>query len=249
MSAPDGAASISALLLPSPSVVVGDTMRDSTGVAASLRVIAYDGNNTRIEGLPTSFFVTDTAKLAHIVNSSFLIGDKQGTVHIIGQVTGVQTVPVTVPVTVAPTKFALATTTPLPDTLVVPFTRSGDTTSASTGTQAIAVTLKGIGDTASLGFVVKYELLKAPATISGSSKPAVFIGADESKESPVDTTDAGGASRSIVVKSALLADAALQSGTKSDSIVVLVSASYKGKPVSGSPIRVVLPMKGRLALP
>lgn len=249
MSAPKGAASISELLLPSPSVVAGDTMRDSTGAVASLRVIAYDANNTPISGLATTFFVTDTSKLAHIANSNILVGDKQGSVHIIGQVSGVQTTAVTVPVTVAPVTFALSSTPALPDTLVVPFTKSGDTTSASTATQAIAVTLKGAGDTASLGFIVKYQLVSAPATVQGSASPAVFIGADASKPSPADTTDASGASRSVIVKSALLSDAALQGGTKVDSVVVLISTSYKGKPVAGSPIRVKLPLKVKLAIP
>lgn len=249
MSAPKGAASISQLLLPSPSVVVGDTMRDSTGAVASLRVIAYDANDAPIAGLPTTFFITDTSKLAHIASSNMLVGDKQGSVHIIGQVSGVQTNPATVPVTVAPTTFALSTTLALPDTFVVPFTGGNDTTSSSTGTQAIAVTLKGVGDTASLMFIVKYQLAYAPATKQSSSSAAVFLADDNGKPSLVDTTDVSGASRRVVVKSALLADAAVQGGTKSDSVVVLVMASYKGKPVNGSPIRVKLPLKGKLVLP
>ena len=242
MSAPDGAASISALLLPSPSVVVGDTMRDSNGVVAPLRVTAYDANSSPIEGLSTLFFITDTAKIAHLANSSFLVGDKQGTVHVIGQVTGVQTVPANVQVTVAPASFALASST-LPDTFVANLAGTNDTTTTSTGTRAVAVTLKGIGDTASLGFIVKYELVSAPATLQGASTPAVFIAGDAGKPSLVDTTDASGASRNIVVKSALLADVALKDGTKADSIVILVRTFYKGKPVSGSPIRVNVPLK------
>ena len=246
MSAPDGAASISALQLPSPSVVVGDTMRDSTGAVAPLRVTAYDANSAPIEGLSTLFFIVDTAKLAHIANSSFLVGDKQGTVRVIGQVTGVQTVPANVPVTVAPTKFALGTTK-LPDTLVAPLKGSADTTTASTLSQAMVVTLKGIGDTAAVGFIVKYELLSAPATKAGAATPAVLLRDDAGRASLVDTTDAsGGASRNLIVKSALLADDALKTGAKTDSVVVRMSTFYKGKPVSGSPIRVVLPLKIKL---
>jgi len=244
MSAPSGAASISALLLPSPSVVVGDTMRDSTGAVAALRVIAYDANNTPISGLATSFFVTDTAKIAHIANSSFLVGDKQGSIHVIGQVTGVQTVPVPVPVTVAPTTFALAGT--IPDTIFG--TIAGDTTQ-SISNQAIGVTLKGKGDTAVVSFVVKYDLKYAPATKPGSATPAVFIGADASKASPVDTTDASGsASRSIIARSFLLADQQLAAGQKTDSIVLLISTSYKGVLVGGSPLRVVRPFKVKLSI-
>jgi len=39
--APGGVYSISKLLLPSPGMVIGDTMRDSLGNAAPLRVLAF----------------------------------------------------------------------------------------------------------------------------------------------------------------------------------------------------------------
>ena len=218
-------------------------MRDSTGAVAALRVIAYDANNTPISGLATSFFVTDTAKTAHIANASFLVGDKQGSIHVIGQVTGVQTMPATVQVTVAPTTLALAGT--IPDTIFG--TIAGDT-AQSIANQAIGVTLKGKGDTASLGFVVKYDLKYAPATRTGSTTPAVFIGADASKPMSVDTTDASGASRSIITRSFLLADQQLAAGQKADSIVLLISTSYKGVLVGGSPLRVVRPFKVKLSI-
>jgi hypothetical protein len=246
MSAPKGAASISALLLPSPSVVVGDTMRDSLGIVAPLRVIAYDANDAPIADLPSLFFITDSAAAAHLDKGNVVVGDKLGAIHLIGQVSGVQTTPVTVPITVAPTTLAL---TAKVDTLTVPFTKAGDTTSASTGSTKIAVTLKGKGDTASLGFVVKYELKSAPATIAGSTLAAVSILDDLGKLARADTTDATGASRTLLVRSSLLADVALQGGQKTDSVVVLVSTTYKGAQVGGSPIRVVIPLKVKFALP
>lgn len=244
MSAPKGPASISSLLLPSPSVVVGDTMRDSAGNRAPLRVIAYDANDAPIPSVATQFFVVDSGAVGHIA-SGIVIGDKLGSIHIIGQVAGVQTTPVTVPITVAPTKFAL---TGKIDTLRVPSAGINDTTSKSVGFATIAVTLRGVGDTASLGFIVRYELTKAPATIA-SSIPGIFFSDDGTKVSAVDTTDGAGASRKLYVRSWLLADQALRAGSKVDSAVVMVSTSYKGAPVSGSPIRVVIPIKGTLAIP
>ena len=242
MSAPKGAASISSLLLPSPSVVVGDTMRDSLGKAAPLRVIAYDANDAPIPSTDAQFFITDSAAVAHLSNS-VVIGDKQGSIHVIGQVGKVQTTPLTVPITIAPAKFAL---TGKVDTLKVPSAGQSDTTSKSVGSATLAVTLRGAGDTASVGFVVKYELQKAPATIS-STIPGIFLSDDGIKVSPVDTTDGTGASRKLFIRSWLLADQALRAGTKVDSAVVVVSTSYKGVPVSGSPIRIVIPIKGTLA--
>ena len=240
MSAPKGPASISSLLLPSPSVVVGDTMRDSAGKAAPLRVIAYDANDVPIPA-DAQFFVVDSAPVGHMTNG-IVVGDKQGSIHIIGQVAGVQTTPVTVPVTVAPKTFAL---TGKVDTLKVPLISITDTTSRSVGSATIAVTLRGAGDTASLGFLVKYELAKAPATIP-SSIPGIFFSDDGTKVSAVDTTDGGGASRKLFVRSWLLVDQAVRGGTKVDSAVVIVTTSYKGAPVSGSPIRVVIPIKGTI---
>jgi hypothetical protein len=245
MSAPKGPASISNLLLPSPSVVVGDTMRDSTGKAAPLRVIAYDANEVPLADQPTQFFIIDTGSTAHLAASSIVIGDKQGVVHLIGQVGGVQTTPVTIPVTVAPTTFSATGT--VPDTFVVPF--AGDTTSASTGSTTINATLKGRGDTAALGFIVKYELRNAPATVAGSAVPAVYIGDNTGKAATSDTTDASGVSRTLFVRSWLLADAALKAGQRVDSAVVVMSTSYKGTPVLGSPKRIVLPIKVRLVIP
>ena len=220
-------------------------MRDSVGVAAPLRVIAYDADNTPLPNVTAEFFITDTGAAGHLVKSNIVVGDRLGTIRIIGQVAGVQTSPATVLVTVAPTRLAQSGTI---DTLTVPFV-AGDTTSASTGTTRIAVTLKGKGDTASLGFVVKYELRSAPSTLSGSALPAVILADDAGKASSADTTDGSGASRSVVVRSWLLADEALKAGLKSDSVVVLVSTSYKGVPVGGSPMRVVVPIKVKLTIP
>jgi len=242
MSAPKGAASISSLLLPSPSVVVGDTMRDSVGKAAPLRVIAYDANDVPISGIETQFFITDSAAVARI-NNGIVIGDKQGSIHVIGQVGSVQTTPVTVPITVAPTKLALSGKI---DTLFVPSKTLTDTSTASVGSATLAVSLHGVGDTASLGFVVKYELSKAPATIA-STIPGIFLSDDGTRVSPVDTSDGSGASRRLMVRSWLLVDQAVRSGQKVDSAVVIVSTSYKGAPVPGSPLRLVIPVKGKIA--
>jgi hypothetical protein len=242
LSAPNGATSISSLILPSPSVVVRDSMRDSLGKAAPLRIIAYDANDVPIADAEAQFFVTDSAPVARI-DKGVVIGEKQGTIHVVGQVGGVQAVPVIVPITVAPTKLA---PTGKIDTLFVPLVSQTDTTAASVGSATLSVSLLGAGDTASIGFVVKYELIKAPATIA-SPIPGIFLSGDGTKVSPVDTTDGSGASRRLMVRSWLLSDQALRGGQKVDSAVVLVSTSYKGAPVPGSPIRLVIPIKGKIA--
>ncbi|HTE47585.1 MAG TPA: hypothetical protein VK636_20245 [Gemmatimonadaceae bacterium] len=236
MSSPKGAASISVLQLPSPNVVVGDTMRDSLGVATPLSVIAYDANNAKLADITALFFISDSSHTAHLNGGSVLIGDKLGSVQLVGQVGGLQTPPVLVPVTVAPTKFAGV---PIkPDTaLFVPISTDSAT---SVGSFALAATLKG-DTTAALSFVVKYTLSKAPQTKPGSP-PAVYLSDIPGHISAVDTTDATGATRSLVVNSLYLADPKLLVDG-ADTAVVIISTSYKGVPVSGSPITVVLPLK------
>ena len=242
MSAPKGPASITSILLPSPSVVAGDTMRDSAGAVAPLRIIAFDANDVPLAGITSQFFITDSFAAAHITTNNLVVGEKQGTIHVTGQIGGVQSAPALIPVTVAPTLMAL---TGKIDTLLAPF--ANDTTSASTGSEVMSVSLHGAGDTASLGFIVKFQLAYAPPTIAGPI-PGVFVSENGTNVSPVDTTDATGASRRLVVRSWLLADEALKAGTKVDSAVVVVSTSFKGHPVLGSPLRLVIPIKVKLVL-
>lgn len=240
MSAPPGAASISVLLLPSPSVVVGDTMRDSLGKAAPLAVAAFDGNNQKLTDIAPLFFISDTSHTAHLKGGNVLVGDKLGSVQLIGQVGVLQTPPVSVTVTVAPKQFAAGA--PAPDTVRFP----PPTDSASSiDTTSLRVTLVGGPDSAAQGFVVKYTLGHTPASKPGS--PAVYLADDLGHIATADTTDGSGvASRTLVVNSLFLTDQALLA---IDSAVVVVSTSYKGVPVSGSPIRFVVPIKLAFNLP
>jgi hypothetical protein len=240
-SAPPGAASISVLQLPSPSVVVGDTMRDSLGVAAPLTVVAYDGNNVKLTDIVPLFFISDTSHTAHLKGGTVLVGDKLGSVQLIGQVGGLQTPPVSVPVTVAPKKFAVRL--PLPDTL---HAHIAVDSASSIDTVSLGVTLVGGPDSAVQSFVVKYTLGHRPESKPGST--AVYLADDQGHIATADTTDAsGGASRRLVVNSFFLTDQA-RTGSTVDSAVVVVSTSYKGVPVSGSitfvvRIRAFIPIK------
>jgi hypothetical protein len=246
MSAPKGAASISALQLPSPSVVVGDVMRDSTGAPANLSVIAYDANGGKITDLATQFFVTDTGAPATLDASGMLTGTKVGTVHVVGQIGALQTPVAAIPITVAPKLIARADTITRVDTVHA----STDTTQHDFVPAAVKVS--GDSGVGVVGFVVKFTLVHAPATKSTSKAPAVFLADDQLNPSTVATTDASGqASRKVVVVGALLADTTLASllSGKRDSAVVTAQTSYKGALISPSPIRIVIPIVATVKLP
>lgn len=243
MSAPSGPASISALQLPSPSVVVGDVMRDSTGAPAKLGVIAFGADGKQLTDQSPQFFSTDSAGPALVDLAGAVFGNKVGTAHVVGQIGTLQTPIAAIPVTVAPKSIARSGTTI--DTLFAPL--SADT--AQHGTSAVAVTVSGDSGAPAVGFIVKYTLVQAPATISSSKLPAVYLANDAGIPSTVDTTDASGhASRNLIVVTALLSDTSLLRG-RVDSAVVTAQTSYKGALVPPSPIRFVIPIKVRLKLP
>jgi hypothetical protein len=242
MSAPNGPAAISNLKLPSPSVVVGDVMRDSNGVPAPFTITAFDANGVPTISPSAQFFITDTVKAAHLAGGNLLTGDKIGSTVIIGQVGSLQTNPVTVPVTFLPSE--MVKTGPIsnagPDTtLVVPLT--GDTTVNRFANLSLRV-LSAL-DSASQGIVVRYTLVRT-LTPKDASRPAVIIGDDNNKPVKTDTTDGSGtASRRLVVFPALLGDAALLAGTKTDTAIVEARASYKGAELSNSPVRFIIAVR------
>jgi hypothetical protein len=236
MSAPNGPAAISNLKLPSPSVVVGDVMRDSNGTPAPLTITAFDANGVPTIATGAQFFITDTVKAAHLAGGTLLTGDKIGSTIVVGQVGSLQTNPVTVPVTFLPSKMVKVSTD---TTLVVPFSR--DTTSTKFADMALRVL--SAADSASQGIVVRYTIART-LTPKDQSKPAVIIGGDDNKPAKSDTTDASGsASRRLIVFPALLGDSALLAGTKTDTAIVEARASYKGAELNGSPVRFIIAIR------
>jgi hypothetical protein len=230
MSAPKGPASISVLLLPSPSVVAGDIMRDSNGAPAPITMAAYDAGGSPIAGLTSQFFITDSIRYAHVNSTNELVGDSVGTVHVVGQIGSLQTAVTAIPVTSAPDTLFIQSK---PDTLVAPV---GVDSASSVGTAQLGVTLHSATQAPVAGFLVKYELVRAPAALPSATSPAVYIVGDDGKPSVTDTTDASGSAiRRLVVYTRALGDEQLLLGNKVDTAVVTARTWYKGVQVNGSP--------------
>jgi hypothetical protein len=88
-------------------------------------------------------------------------------------------------------------------------------------------------DTAVKSYIVSFEI------VSQSNPELGELVNTSNKPSAIDTTDAGGiAGRKIRLHSVFL-----DSPTAVDSIVVNATARYKGVPVTGSPVRLVLHYK------
>jgi hypothetical protein len=211
--APDGGvASISALLLPSPGLVVGDTMRDSIGVVAPLRVIAYGPDGDALASQPVAMFVALDTGLK--VSGSFLIGERAGVAaRVVGTVAALQTQPATVKVTLAP------------DTLVAvdPLRREyfiGPDTLAVSSTLGAKVFNGGTNGTPVEAVIVRYTVVHQPA----SSVPALVV-LNGTAASLRDTSDGAG----TVQRVAQLAVAALPRPLVTDSAIIDATASHRGR--------------------
>ena len=208
-----GVVSISNIRRPSPGLVVGDTMRDSTGVAMPLQVIAYGIDDAPLSPQPTATFAALDTK-AHL-SGALLVGDTVGTVRVIGIVGSVQTRVDTIPVILRPDTLVFSDSTlhrirhtVATDTVV----NSGD---LGVFVQHLLPTVSGVQ-----AVVVKYAITKAP--IGASSPTAVLL--NSSRLSDRDTTDAAGKAAMV----ARLRLGALTTHT-TDTVLVNATASYRGR--------------------
>lgn len=213
--APEGGVlALSPIMLPSPGLVAGDTMRDSTGFVAPLRVTAYALNGDSLSPQPTATFVVlDTG--AHLAGA-LLIGDNVGrTVRVVGTVGSLQT------------QFASVKVTALPDTIVAADSivhrkaysiNAGDTVSVS---PELSVLVQNLATSAGVeAVIVRYVIDRAPPT-TGSGATVVL--ASGNVRSSRDTTDASGRA----ARTARLRIAALNRFT-TDTVMVSATAAYRG---------------------
>lgn len=212
--APDGGVhAISRLILAAPGLVVGDTLRDSLGVAAPLDVIAYGVDNQPLDPQPEhSFVVLDTG--ARLEGGRFLVGEDAGTtVRVVGAVGPLQTQPVSVKVTLAPDTIVPA------DSVIhrVFYTIPPDTAAQTTLNVLVRNRAQDAGVEA---VIVRYTIDKAPPSINETPTVVLLNG---NAVSARDTTESTGRASRV----ARLRLAAMQAPGL-DTVLVSASTSYRG---------------------
>lgn len=211
-----GVYSISPLLLPSPGMVVGDTMRDSTGAVAPLRVVGFTANGDTVPGTTATFVTFDT--LAHLVGGNVLVADHLGGARVLGAIGSVQTLPETVKVTLAPdTIVATDSTHHLKTYSFI----TGDTlvTSAELSTRVQHLVAGGSPSDVD-AVIVRYSIVSAP-TPKGAIPTVALM--NNSVGSSRDTTVGGRAGRALRLLVKQL------TGLATDSAVIAATASYRGQ--------------------
>ncbi|HET7585418.1 MAG TPA: hypothetical protein VFK13_10940 [Gemmatimonadaceae bacterium] len=216
-----------------PSVVVGDSMRDTLGVAVPLDARVFNAQNDLIPDAPVTFLpVSGTGQIILGGTTGIVVGVDTGTVAVIAQSGSLQSQRVTLHIV------------PVPDTIIATDDPRKSLDVLIGQDNAVALPVQVLHDptptvandplTAVPDFLVTYAIVD-PSGLSPTDTTVVHLINDAQRVSTRDTTDTQGtASRSLRVGRAIRAPIP-------DSVVIEASARLpNGTPVAGSPVRFVV---------
>lgn len=240
---PDEAAAIELDRFPSPSVVVGDTLRNIDGIVTPVHARVFNVRGDVIDDVVPRYlyadFNIDSAlaidSLTGIVIAKKLVsGDKRIAARIGGSLQVLRGIRiVTRPDSVDGKSLSEILGTSLPDT--------GRRGLDSNATKALTVTVRHLeADAATTvrSWPVRFQLL-SPANPTNDTMAAAYLIDDQGRASTLDTTDDSGvAGRRVRVR-------ALQFplGAAVESVVVRATVTYKGQPLKGSPVKLTAPVR------
>ncbi len=228
MTEPGVAVAIEIGPLPFPSVIVGDSLRDTTGAAVPVAVRVFDGRGEVIEDPAITYLLLDTEPVAALDQSTgHLRGLRPGEARVVASVGGLQSATLTVPVVPRPT--LLEPVGDLRDTMEFIDFRD----------HLIEIRTRVVADTGQGPFApvrqyrVDFEIVE-PAGLPTDSTHVLLVN-EQRRPSGRDTTGADGvASRSVRLSPWLTLP-------PPDSVVVEVRAVHlDGTPIAGSPLRYVI---------
>jgi hypothetical protein len=246
---PDEPAAIELDALPSPSIVIGDSLRNADGVATPLRAIVRNIRGEIIDGAPVTYVYAEYNR-----DSALVVDPVTGYVTAIKQPTGEARIAARVggalqvlrPITVSARPDSMDRVGQPNISQLVTRLPDENTSSALANTSAaLTVVVRNVGTTDGAttttpvrNWIVRYVVVM-PANPTNDSTAAVFLVNDAGRASTVDTTDAQGvASRKVRVRAALF-----PTTSDPDSVVVEATANYRGTTLRGAPVRIVVPVR------
>jgi hypothetical protein len=217
--------------LPFPSVVAGDSLRDSLGRAAPLRAIAFNGSGDAIPDAAIQYISLDSG--VTIDGSDFLVAQRRsGSIRLVASTAGLQSGIKTLLVARRPDTVVV--TGKLRDTLsyVLPDNATTNTTAALGVRVVTRDTADGV--TGTQGWLVSYQAFFGGKAVAPGDTSAVFLVGDGVQRTSLDTTSTdGSASRRVRVRPIGITSLL-------DSVVVIATIRYRGAAVRGSPVRFVI---------
>lgn len=212
--------------LPSPSVVVGDTLRDTSGVAVPITITAFNYQGDIVENVPVRFRALD-ARIHVDSITGILIGDSASTTasRVLATFRDFNSF-VSIPVSLRPDTVVEANDR---DSLSYSLTDTAANVSNPIGVRV----LHGLTttDSAVASYRVTFDL------VPESDSLLARLENGSGTRARVDTTGADGvADRRIRIDVTRITDPV-------DSVIVMANVKYKGQHVRGSPMRLVLMLK------
>ena len=208
--------------LPSPSVVVGDSLRDTTGAITAPSVRAFNYRGEEIPSPPVRFFAPDPGisvdSITGVVTGDSLRSTPARIIATVGSLQALQTIQTTL-------RPDLVVALDGRDTLLYSLTDSTRNVSAE-------LTVKVTHGTAPADSVVRSYIVSFSVAYDGDPRVADLVSGPT--VSPLDTTDASGiAGRALRIRPLYLLSSV-------DSVVVNATVKYRGTPINGSPVRLVV---------
>ena len=231
-STPGGALSLAFDSLPASAVVLGDSLRDSTGAVKHLSATAYDGTGRVIAGAAVKFISLDTG-IAVDSATGLVVGTvrRATPARVLAGIGTIQTLNKLLTVTNRPDTASKAATPLTMVYVTVPRNDPANSVSLSVRVGSLPVVPGMAADSIGTNWAVRYSLVRA-AVVAGDS--TLLSGGIAN--TPWAVSDASGhAVKTVRVVPKL--------GTRlKDTVIVDAAVSYKGVAVRGSPVRFVVPL-------
>jgi len=226
---PSVAVAIESFAPPLPSVVVGDTMRDTSGNAAPLRATVYNSDGEPIADAPIHFLALDSLHRVTLdTTTGIVVGRDTGQTRIVAHLGSLQSQLVTLTVVLPPTDIIPLDS--LVDTLhyTIDFTTGRDTLQ---NLRVRLVHMDGADTVAVPSYLVRYDFEYPAGYDNGDSTRVQLVNAGTRKPSLLVTTDADGSTNQALRITPFAAP-------DTDSVIVTARAAQPGGPPT--PIRFVV---------
>ncbi len=233
-------ASIELARLAFPAVAVGDSLRDTLGVAQPVRAILRNVSGDVIEEAPVRFLSRDDALLVDSVTGHLLALRRPtaNPVNVAVRFANALQIQAQVRITNAPdTAFRTDSAS------LVAFLPDAAIGSADSNSVAVEVRLQYKDSTTdalanSADWLVRFAVV-SPANVRNDTTAAVFLVDDRGRASQVDTSSGNGlASRRVRVRPTQFPAA----GVARDTVEVEAAVWRRGRPVGGAPVRILVPV-------
>lgn len=227
--APDDAVSIEFSPPQLGVVVAGDTLRDSTGAVEPLLARVFNADDELIAGAPLRYFALDSGTAIVDSLTGIVVGGQTGTVRVIASVDGLQSQPITLPITYRPdSAYALDS---LRDTVNYSIANPAANVRAMGVHVAHDSVIAGVDSSVGVaGWRVRYRIVEPAGLPPADTLGTLLVHVSTGRPFSVDTTDANGDATRVRLRIA-------QRAPVPDSVVVEALVSRPdGTPLPGTPI-------------